>query len=76
MITTSRKRFATRLHPQFINDSAGSRMVVLQYAEYSSLLEEIEEWEDAMLYLQSKQADNGERIPMEAAFAEIENARK
>ena len=74
MITASRTKFATRLHPQYIKDSMGSQMVVLPHSEYHSILEEIEEWEDSMLYLQAKRADNGERISMEMAFAEIENA--
>ena len=67
--------FATRLQPQYIKDSAGNLMVVLSHHDYSSILAEIEEWEDSMLYLQAKRNDDGERIPMEVAFAEIEKAR-
>ena len=75
MRTATRTRFSTRLHPQYIKDSAGSQMVVLSYSEYSSILEEIEDWEDNMLYLQAKNADNRERVPMETAFSEIEKKR-
>ncbi len=75
MITATRKRFSTRLRPQYIKDSAGSKMVVLSLNEYRSILEEMEEWEDSMLYFQSRIADDGVRIPMETVFAEIENAR-
>ena len=75
MATMTRSRFSTRLHPQYINDSAGSRLVVLSQGEYHSILEEIDDWEDTMLYLQTKSADTGERIPMKTAFAEIEKNR-
>jgi hypothetical protein len=72
MNTKLRTRFATRLNPLYIKDSTGNRMVVLSHNEYHSILEEIEEWEDSMLYLKTKRADNGERISMKAAFAKIE----
>jgi len=75
MAEKTRTRFSTRLHPQYIKDSAGSRMVVLSHSEYRSIVEEIEEWEDSMLYWQTKRTDTGERIPMEMAFAAIENPR-
>ena len=45
-------------------------MVILSHSDYHSILEEIEEWEDSMLYLQTKRADNGERVSMEMAFAD------
>ena len=75
METLTRNRFSTRLHPQYIKDSAGSQMVVLSQNEYRSILEEIDDWEDTMLYLHTKRTDTGERIPMETAFAEIEKDR-
>ena len=75
MATLTRSRFSTRLNPQYIKDSAGSQMVVLSQSEYHSILEEIDDWEDTMLYLQAKRADTGERISMEMAFAEIEKDR-
>ena len=75
MRTATRTRFSTQLRPQYIKDSAGRQMVVLSYNEYSSILEEIEDWEDNMLYLQTKKVDNGERVSMETAFAEIEKNR-
>lgn len=68
-------RFSTRLHPQYIKDSTGSQLIVLTQSEYHSILEEIENWEDTMLYLQTKRADTGERISMETVFAEIEKKR-
>lgn len=75
METATRSRFSTRLNPQYIKDSAGSQMVVLSQSEYHSILDEIDDWEDTILYLQAKRADTGERIPMEAVFAEIEKNR-
>jgi hypothetical protein len=75
MAIISRNRFSTQLHPQYIKDSAGGQMVVLSQNEYHSILEEIDDWEDSVLYLQTKDADSGERISMEKAFAEIEKKR-
>jgi hypothetical protein len=40
------------------------------------MLEEIEDWEDNLLFAQAKANDTGERIPMEEAFNRIETARK
>jgi len=76
MLKTSPKKFKTNLHPQYIKDTSGNKMVVLSHNEYNSILEEIEDWEDSMLYIQTKLYDNGERIPMETAFMEIEKNRK
>lgn len=53
------------LHPQFINDSAGQKLVVLQYNEFESLMEEIEMAEDVRLYDEAKREDDGWRISLE-----------
>ena len=50
------------LHPQYITDTAGKKMVVLSAKEFDSLIEELEDIEDVRLYDQAKKSDTGERI--------------
>ena len=50
------------LHPQYITDTVGKRLVVLPQKEFNSILEGLEEIEDIKLYDQTKKEDNGERI--------------
>ena len=52
----------TALHPQFITDTAGKKLVVLPLIEYDSMIEELEELEDIRLYDKAKKEDTGERI--------------
>ena len=52
----------TVLHPQFITDTAGKKLVVLPLIEYDSMIEELEELEDIRLYDKAKKEDTGERI--------------
>ena len=64
------------LHPHFITDTKGKKLsVVLSIEEFNALLEELEELEDIRLYDQAK-ADRSPAIPIEEAFAKIEQARK
>ncbi len=64
------------VHPQYITDSAGEKLVVLPISEFNSIMEELEEMEDIRLYDDAKKNDTGERIPMEEAFKMIEAKRK
>jgi hypothetical protein len=64
------------LHPQFITDTAGAKLVVLPQQEFETILEDIEDWEDNFLLAKAKAGDTGERIPMEEVFNMIETARK
>jgi len=51
------------LHPQFITDTAGKKMmVVLSLKEFDTLIEELEELEDIRLYDEAKKEDDGQRI--------------
>ena len=61
------------LHPQYITDTAGNSLVVLSQQEFNAIMEELE---DIRMYGKAKKNDNGERIPMEEAFATIEAKRK
>lgn len=64
------------IHPQYITDTAGKKMVVLPAKEFDTLMEELEELEDIKLYDEAKKNDTGERIPMDEAFKMIEAKRK
>jgi len=64
------------VHPQFITDSAGEKLVVLSIGEFNTMMEELEDIEDVRLYDEAKKNDTGERIPMEEAFKIIEANRK
>ncbi|MDR0811538.1 MAG: hypothetical protein LBN23_04610 [Paludibacter sp.] len=76
MDTLIRKKRISRLHPQYIKDRTGNRLVVLQQEDYSAIVDELEDWEDNLLYLQGKLNDTGERISMDDAFREIELNRQ
>jgi len=51
------------IHPQYITDSAGEKLVVLSANEFKTIIEELEELEDIHLYDDAKKEDDGERIP-------------
>lgn len=53
------------IHPQYITDTAGEKLVVLSVSEFNSIMEELDELEDIRLYDQAKKEDNGERIPFD-----------
>ncbi|MES2701962.1 MAG: hypothetical protein V4649_04940 [Bacteroidota bacterium] len=63
------------LHPQYITDTAGEKLVVLPIAEFNSIIDELEEIEDVRLYDEAKKNDTGERISMDDAFKIIEAER-
>jgi len=63
------------IHPQYITDTAGKKMVILPANEFDSLMEELEEIEDIKLFDEALKNDTGERIPMEEAFRMIEEKR-
>ena len=64
------------VHPQYITDTAGEKLVVLPVNEFNNIMDELEEAEDVRLYDEAKKNDSGERIPMEDAFKMIEAQRK
>ena len=51
------------IHPQYITDTAGKKLVVLPVNEFNTIMEELEELEDIRLYDEAKKEDNGERVP-------------
>jgi hypothetical protein len=52
----------TAIHPQFITDTAGQKLVVLPIQEFDAIIEELEELEDIKMYNKAKKGDDGERI--------------
>ena len=50
------------VHPQFITDSAGKKLVVLSISEFNDMIEELEDLDDLRLYDEAKAEDTGERI--------------
>jgi len=50
------------VHPQYIKDTVGKKMVILPQREYESIIDKIEDLEDLALYEKAKAEDNGERI--------------
>lgn len=62
------------IHPQFITDTAGKKLVVLPANEFDMMMEELEGLEDIRLYDESK-TDNEPSVPIDEAFASIEAKR-
>jgi hypothetical protein len=50
------------IHPQYIKDSTGKKMVVLLKNEFDTLLELLDELEDIRMYDEAKEKDSGKRI--------------
>jgi PHD/YefM family antitoxin component YafN of YafNO toxin-antitoxin module len=50
------------IHPQYINDNTGKKMVVLLKKEFDSLMEKLDELEDIRIYDEVKKNDDGKRI--------------
>ncbi len=64
------------LKERYLVDEHGERVaVVLPLEEYNKLLEELEELDDLRAYDAAK-ASGEKPIPIDQAFAEIENKRK
>ena len=61
------------VHPQYIKDANGNKlMVVLPAEEFDSLIEQLEELDDIKLYDEAKKEDTGQRI----LFSDYLNKRK
>lgn len=50
------------VHPQYITDTAGKKLVVLPLNEFNTIMEVLEELEDIKLYDEAKKDDDGKRI--------------
>jgi PHD/YefM family antitoxin component YafN of YafNO toxin-antitoxin module len=63
------------VHPQYITDTAGKKMVVLSMKQYKNIIEELEELKDIQLYDKAK-ASKEPSYPIDEAFKMIEAKRK
>ncbi len=62
---------------QYITDKSGNKLaVILPMKEYQRMTELLDELEDIQLYDKAKQEDDGVRIPIEEAFAQLDQERK
>ena len=50
------------IHPQYITDTAGKKLVILSFSEFESIMEELDELDDVRLYDDAKKEDDGKRI--------------
>lgn len=64
------------LHPEYIVDeNLNRKSVVLPYAEWKNLVEEMEELDDIRAYDRAKNETEDEVVPFEEAVEEIENGK-
>ena len=52
------------IHPRYITDSTGAKLVVITQDEFETIMEELEDLEDVRLYDEAKAEDDGERISL------------
>jgi PHD/YefM family antitoxin component YafN of YafNO toxin-antitoxin module len=50
------------LHPQYITDTTGEKLIALPVNEFNSIMEELEDMEDVRLYDTAKKEDDGTRV--------------
>jgi hypothetical protein len=50
------------VHPQYITDTSGSKLVVLSSKEFDSIIDALEELDDIQDYDEFKRTDDGKRI--------------
>jgi len=62
------------IHPQYITDSVGKKMVVLSSSEFETIMAELEELEDIRLYDEAKN-DLEPSVPIDEAFKLLESKR-
>jgi PHD/YefM family antitoxin component YafN of YafNO toxin-antitoxin module len=63
------------LHPQYITDTAGKKLVILPMKEFKNMMEELEDLHDIKLYDNAK-ASKEASVPIDEAFKKIEAKRK
>jgi PHD/YefM family antitoxin component YafN of YafNO toxin-antitoxin module len=50
------------VHPQYITDTSGRKLVVLSSKEFNSMIDAIEELDDIQAYDEFKRTDDGKRV--------------
>ncbi|HWZ21444.1 MAG TPA: hypothetical protein VNW06_02255 [Cytophagaceae bacterium] len=63
------------VHPQYITDTAGKKLVILPMKEFKTIMEELEDLDDIKLYDKAK-ASKELSFPIDEAFKKIETKRK
>ena len=63
------------INPQFINDTAGKKLVVLPAVQFNTIMEELEELEEIKRFDAAKKRKQ-EFIDAETAFALVDAKRK
>ena len=63
-----------KVHPQYITDTAGQKMVVLPVSEFDSLMEELDQLEDTRLFDKAIIA-NEPSISADEVFKKIDESR-
>jgi hypothetical protein len=64
------------VHPEYIVDeNLNRKSVVLPYAEWKKIVEEMEELDDIRAYDRAKHGTEDEVVPFEKAVEEIENGK-
>lgn len=65
-----------KVHPEYIVDeNLNRKSVVLPYAEWKIIVEEMEELSDIRAYDRAKNETEDEAVPFEQAVKEIENGK-
>ncbi len=65
-----------KVHPEYIVDeNLNRKSVVLPYAEWKNIVEEMEELDDIRTYDRAKNEAEDEVVPFEQAVKEIENGK-
>jgi PHD/YefM family antitoxin component YafN of YafNO toxin-antitoxin module len=63
------------IHPQYIKDTAGKKLVVIPAKQFDSMMEELEELEDIKRYDAAKKRKQ-KFVDADKAFKQIEDKRK
>lgn len=50
------------VHPQYITDTSGNKLVVLSSKEFDSMIDALEELDDIQEYDEFKRTDDGKRV--------------
>jgi PHD/YefM family antitoxin component YafN of YafNO toxin-antitoxin module len=50
------------VHPQYITDTSGNKLVVLSSKEFNAMIEALEELDDIQAYDEFKRTDDGKRV--------------
>jgi hypothetical protein len=65
-----------KVHPEYIVDeNLNRKSVVIPYAEWKNIVEEMEELDDIRAYDRAKTETEDEAVPFEQAVKEIENGK-